>query len=326
MRVEAASELRWSLEWVLQTRTQFGAPQFVTPCRLDPIALDVTEMLNDWFNERLPSLASTIDQMFVTQREAKKRAQFVWASLQEPMELRPGTWLVYRPRDPRAGSLTLDRDDLVQTIVSMAFDPTIFVGAKPAIAGSSLPPLQTGPAAQEGFHLAVPMLVPYEELTQRLAKEVVGQEIIPPVGSRIRIIGIRAYGSGDKLISEVTLSGGVSGTVYLQGKPAIAPDGHTLEFHQFDYTMETSSAVAKFANRVMYDTLREKIVQNSRIEVGDRIEALRRQVERQMNRELTPGMWLQGQVTGLSPRGLYPVQGGIELQFTMDGALHLSIQ
>jgi hypothetical protein len=90
--------------------------------------------------------------------------------------------------------------------------------------------------------------------------------------------------------------------------------------------MDTSSALAKFASRVMYDTLREKIVQNSRIDVGNRIEALRRQVERQMNRELGQGMWLRGEVTSLAPRGIYPVPGGIELQFATDGTLHLIIQ
>jgi len=60
--------------------------------------------------------------------------------------------------------------------------------------------------------------------------------------------------------------------------------------------------------------------------VGDRFEALRARVQRQMNRELSPGMWLEGAVTKFDPRGIYPVPGGIEMQFVLDGTLNLTIQ
>lgn len=326
MNVQAASDLQWSPDWKLQIGTHFGSPRFVTPCRLDPIALDITGMVNGWFAERLPALASSIDRVFSAQTEAKQRAQLIWNALQEPMELRPGTWLTFRPQNPRAGSTILNPDRSVHTVVSMAFDPIIAVGNKPHPDRTPLPPLQTAPAAKEGFHLAVPMLVPYETVNEKLAKEVVGQEIVPPVGSAVRINGIRVYGSSTNLVSEVALSGGVNGLLYLQGIPAIAPDGHTLEFHNFDFTIETSNMLAKFANRMLYETIREKVVESSRIEVGDRIEALRRQVERQMNRQLAKDIWLQGSVTTLAPRGVYPVPDGIELQFAMDGALRVIIQ
>jgi hypothetical protein len=60
--------------------------------------------------------------------------------------------------------------------------------------------------------------------------------------------------------------------------------------------------------------------------VEDRIAGLRSLVQRQMNRELAPGIWLEGAVTKLDPRGIYPVAGGIEVQFVMDGTLNLTIQ
>lgn len=326
MKLEATSEVRWSEHWVVHTNTQFGRPQFQEPCRLSAIDVDVTDLLDEWLNERLPSLASAIDQTFLNHVEAKKRAQIVWEKFQEPMELGSGTWLMYHPQNPRAGSLTLDRDRSVRTTVSMTFDPMIAGGAKPQVDRSPLPSLQIGPTAQEGVHLAVPMLVPYEGLNERLAREVVGEEIIPPVGSRIRITGVRVYGSGNSLISEVSVTGGVNGMLYLQGKPALAPDGHTLEFRDFDFTVDTSNVLVKFTNRMLYNSIREKILPYTKIEVGDRIETLRSRIKRQINRELSPGIWLEGTVTKLDPRGIYPVPGGIEVQFVIDGTLSLTIQ
>ena len=326
MSLEAASDVRWSENWAISTTTQFGRPQFGEPCRLKPIDLDVTELLDEWLNQRLPSLASAIDQTFLKHAEAKKRAQIVWDKFQEPMELRSGTWLMYRPQNPRPGPLTLDIDQAVHTTISLAFDPIIVVGPKPQVNNNLLPSLHIGASAPEGFHLAVPMLIPYEELTEQIAKEVVGSEIIPPVGARIQVTGVRIYGSGNNLISEVTVRGGLNGKLYLQGKPTLTPDGRTLELRQFDFTIETSDMLAKFTNRTMHNAIREKVLPNTKIEVGDRFEALRARVQRQMNRELSPGMWLEGAVTKFDPRGIYPVPGGIEMQFVLDGTLNLTIQ
>lgn len=326
MSLQATSEVRWSDNWTMSTATRFGPPQFGEPCRLKPIDLDVSELLDEWLSQRLPSLASAIDDTFLKHAEAKKRAQIVWEKFQEPMELRPGTWLLYRPQNPRPGPVSLNGDQSVQTTISFAFEPRIVVGPKPRIESNPLPSLQIGPSAQEGFHLAVPMLIPYEELTDRMAKEFVGQEIIPPVGSRIQVTGIRVYGSGNNLISEVTVTGGLNGKLYLQGKPTLTPDGRTLELSHFDFTVETSDRLAKFTNRTMHDTIREKVLPNTKIEVGDRIEGLRSRVQRQMNRELAPGISIGGAITKFDPRGIYPVPGGIEIQFVLDGTLNLSIQ
>ncbi len=326
LKLEASSEVRWGTDWVIQTETRFGRPQFGEPCRLSPIDLDVTELLNDWLNERLPSLATAIDRAFHQQVDAKKRAQMIWESLQEPMELHAGTWLLFRPQDPRAGSLSFDRNESVRTVVSMAFEPLIVVGARPQVDLRPLPPLQTGPTGQEGFHLAVPLLVPYEALNHRLTTEVVGEEIISPVGSNIQITGIRAYGSGDALICEVTMKGGVHGQLYLQGKPALAPDGRTLELRNFKFTMETSNLLVRLANRTMYDTIRDTILPYTRIDLANRTESLRRRVERQMNRALDEDIWIEGSVTTLAPDNIYPVKGGIELQLLIDGTLGISLE
>ncbi|SPP66868.1 hypothetical protein NITLEN_90123 [Nitrospira lenta] len=326
MKLDAASDVRWSEDWLISTTTQFGRPQFGEPCSLKPIDLDVTELVDEWITQRLPSLASAIDQAFLTQVEAKKRAQIVWEKLQEPMELRSGTWLMYHPQNPRPGLLTLDGDQSIHTTISLGFDPMIVVGPKPQVDNNPLPPLHIGAAAPEGFHLAMPMLVPYEELSARLAEEIVGQEIIPLVGSRITITGIRTYGSGNNLIIEVTVTGGVNGTLYLQGKPSLTPDGQTLELSEFNFTIDTSNLLARFTNLAAHNIILEKILPNMKIDVAGRMAGLRSLIQRQMNRELAPGIWLEGTVTRLDPRGIYPVPGGIEVQFVLDGTLNLTIQ
>ncbi|WP_455243928.1 DUF4403 family protein [Petrachloros mirabilis] len=326
MKLEAYSEVQWSEDWVVHTATSFGRPQFGEPCRLNPIGFDITELLDEWFAQRLPPLAAAIDHTFLKQAEAKNRARIIWEKFQEPMELRPGIWLTYHPQNPRAGSIQLNRDQSVQTSVSMVFDPVIVVGAKPKVDISALPKLQTGTMSQDGFHLAVPMLVPWEELTERVGQEAVGSEISPPVGSRIQVTGVQLYGSGNHLISEVTVTGGVNGKLYIQGRPSLTPDGATLEFRDFEFTVDTSNLLVKVTNRIMYDSIRDRVLPHTKIDLRDRIDVLRNRIEKQMNRELASGIWIQGEVTKLEPRAIYPVPGGMELQLVIDGTLDLIIQ
>jgi hypothetical protein len=76
----------------------------------------------------------------------------------------------------------------------------------------------------------------------------------------------------------------------------------------------------------LYDAIREKVLPNTRIDVGDRIAGLRSRIQRHMNRELAPDIWIEGAVTKFDPRSIYPVPGGIEVQFALDGTLNLTIQ
>ncbi|HSE58739.1 MAG TPA: DUF4403 family protein, partial [Nitrospiraceae bacterium] len=189
-----------------------------------------------------------------------------------------------------------------------------------------LPPLQLGrSAAAEGLHLGIPMLVSYEELNRRLVPQVVGEEIRPPVGAPIKVTGLQVYGSGDRLIAAVTVAGGVNGTLYLAGQPSLDPGTQILEFRGFNFTMETKNVLAKATDRMMHDAILEKVLPDTKIDLRDRFEELRNRIERQFTRELVPGTWLEGSVTQLVPRGIYPTEQGLEIHLVVDGNLKLTV-
>jgi hypothetical protein len=189
-----------------------------------------------------------------------------------------------------------------------------------------LPPLQLGqPAATEGLHLRLPLLVSYEELNRRLIPQVVGEEIRPPVGAPIKVTDLQVYGSGDQLIAAVVVSGGVNGTLYLAGRPSLDPTTQVLEFREFDFTMETKNVLAKATNRMMHRAILEQVLPDTKLDLRDHFEDLRNRIERQFTRELLPDTWLEGSVTRMEPRGLYPTQDGLEVHLVVDGNLKLTI-
>ena len=326
LRLTATSLLTWTESWRLHTTTTFGPPTLADECRLAPLIADVGPLLTAGLNERLPSFAAAIDRTVMEQAEAKRRAEMIWQRIQEPVELKRGMWLAYRPSGAQAGPITAEGEATVRSVVSLVFNPLITLGTKPVLPPTPLPPLLLGrPTAAEGVHLGVPILVSYEELNRRLAPQVVGEEIRPPVGAPIKVTGLEVYGSGDRLIAAVTVAGGVNGTLYLAGRPSLDPGTQILEFRGFNFTMETKNVLAKATDRMMHDAILEKVLPDTKIDLRDRFEELRNRIERQLTRELVPGTWLEGSVSKMEPRGLYPTQNGLEVQLVVDGNLTLTI-
>ncbi|MGE3152555.1 MAG: DUF4403 family protein [Nitrospiraceae bacterium] len=326
LRLTATSLLSWAESWRLHTITTFEPPALVDDCRLTPLMADVGPLLAAGLKERLPPLATAIDRTVAERAEAKQRAEGIWQRLQEPVELKRGMWLAFRPSGAQAGPITPDGEASVQSVVSLAFHPTVTLGPKPPVPVLPLPPLQLDKvAAPEGLHLSIPVQVSYEELNRRLMPQVVGEEIQPPVGSATKVTDLQVYGSGDRLIAAVSVSGGVNGTLYLAGRPSLDTATQVLEFREFGYTMETKNVLAKTINRMMYDAILEQVLPDTRIDLRDLFEDLRNRIERQLTRELVPGTWLEGSVTQLTPRGIYPTENGLEIQVVVDGNLKLTI-
>jgi len=80
------------------------------------------------------------------------------------------------------------------------------------------------------------------------------------------------------------------------------------------------------ANWLFYDDLLARLEPRTRIDLSHRLEEFRRQLSRTLTRELTPGTWLEGTVTNLGPRAVYPAPGGVEILLVADGFLELSVR
>ena len=248
MNLAARSVLSWSDRWRLRSRTTFDEPVFVEPCLLEGLDYDATPVLKAVLQPRLAALAQSIDRIVRERTEAKQRAEMVWQKLQEPIELTPNQWLEFHPRDARISPITSNGTLVLLTSVNLVMEPKVVSGPKPDIAVIPLPPLQLAPLPLEGFHLALPITVDYPRINQRLEQEMVGQQFQTPVGEDVKVEGVQLYGSGDRLILALQVSGGVNGNLYATGTPVFDEGLGTLKFVDLDFTVDTRNVLVKSAN------------------------------------------------------------------------------
>jgi hypothetical protein len=74
------------------------------------------------------------------------------------------------------------------------------------------------------------------------------------------------------------------------------------------------------------DNILAQLEPHTRIDLSEHVGALRSRLARALTRQVAPDTWLEGSVTGLQPRAIYPVPGGVEVQVIADGSLQLSVR
>ena len=326
LNLAARSALTWSDEWRLQSHTTFAEPVFVEPCQLAGLDLDATPLLKAVLQPRLVALGQSIDRIIRRRTEAKKRAETVWQKLQEPIELSPNQWLVSNPSDARVGPITSNGTLFVKTSVNLVMEPKIVSGSKPEAVPTSLPPLQLAALPLEGFHLALPISLEYARINQRLEEEMLGQEFQTPLGDTLKVEGVQFYGSGDKLILALRVSGGVNGNLYATGTPVFEEGLGILRFVDLDFTVDTRNVLVRSANWMFHENILSSLKAHAVIDLSSQLQTLRSRLETALTRDLGPGARLQAEVLTLRPRGVYPTASGVEVHIIADGAMWVELR
>ncbi|HJT19866.1 MAG TPA: DUF4403 family protein [Nitrospira sp.] len=325
VRLIARSRLSWTDRWTVKSDTTFDPPQFRDACLLTGLNTDATPIVRSIMEARLPSLAAAIDAKVKERSESRARAQKVWAQLQRPRELGQDRWLLLNPQDAQVSPILAD-GQLIRTSINLILQPQIRSGPAPAAQDRPLPPLRLSPTSFEGFHLVVPVFAEYAAINRRMEQRLVGQRYKPPIGDAVEITSAQLYGSGEHLIVELGVTGGMNGKLYATGKPVYDRQTRILRFEQFNYTTDTRNVVVHSADALFHQDFLARIEPETRIDLSDRMDNLRSRLSSLLTQEVEPGVWLKGTVTTLDALGVYPVPGGVEVQVVADGVMHLSVR
>ena len=325
IRLIARSSFEWTDHWTLRSHTVFDPVDFPDACLLKSLDVDGTPIVQSIVHSHLPSVAAAIDQRVKDRSESRQRAQKVWNTLQQPLELGPGQWLILNPMYTQVSPIDLE-GQTIDTSVNLTLKPLMQVGSVPVAEDRPLPPLHLMPIDLDGFHLALPAIAEYGVINRRLAQRLVGQEFTTPLGKSITITSANMYGSGEDLIVEVGLTGAMNGKLYATGQPVYDSAERVLRFERFDYTVDTKNRVVQSADSAFHQRFLARIEPETRIDLSDRIEELRVRLSSLLTREVDSGLWFEGTVNRLEVRGIYPVSNGVEVQIVADGYLNLSLR
>jgi len=283
------------------------------------------------FNEDLKHL-SNIEEKF----------KEVWDEMQEPILLGDGIWLQVFPHHVSVGDTRIipdPKNPRMETIFELYAVPRVIIGGKPETKKVKLPPLQDYIPGGEGFHIVTNLKIKFDQLNQLLMAPKTGiVNMALPGGEdyNVRLKSVRMYGAGEKIVVEAKVDYSpllnmskepAHLTVYLLGTPTYHEKTQVIDFPDMDFDVKSSDFLVQMVDFLDSDGIRKALRKNAVIPVGKDLAALRKQLDKMLNRKLGPHVTLKINVTSMKMQEAFVSDYGIEGRVAIDGdgAVDLSL-
>lgn len=332
-RVAIVSNMELTDTWTLEPRTRVLAQPLTRSqrdrCKVTALRIDVTDKVLAAARAALQKELTQFDRR-VACFDLYAEAQKVWDVLQSPLRLTDSLWLAIDPRAVRIGLLKVKGDTLVTT-VGLSANPRIVGGPRPPPSVRPMPAPQDSATQPPALYLLTEAQVPYDVVSVILTEELRGTKI--RAGSRtlvVRRLQLSAVGDGRVAVG-LGVTGAVNGTLYAVGHPAFDTATAELFMPDLAYDIGTRSALVGALSWLAQGTIEDFLRTRVRIKVGHIIEQGRELLDRNLNRQLVPGVQLRAAVQGarvlgvraaphaLLARGVASGQGELVLDLKPEG-------
>ena len=338
--IKLHTRLIWDPSWRLRSITTLLPVDYAKPCEVTWLDIDITRRFVAPVVERqLEAVAKLIDRTVPALANIRPQAEEIWKALQQPTELAPRTWLVLEPIDvalsPISGTGTS-----VTTTLALRAQTRVVVGQKPAVIPRALPALKSGASAVPAV-MRVPfdLELPYEEASRIASRDYAGKTV-KVEGRPLTIESIRFAPStngrlpGTRLVVEAVIDyrGGAlrnyRGVVVLEGTPRFDPATSSIVVPDLDYTLDPKrrGVLARIAERAAHDSIRQRLRDSARFELGPRITEIRAEMSRALNRQLAPGVFLRGRADAIEPVSVTPLANVIVARVVATGAAEVEVR
>jgi hypothetical protein len=245
-------------------------------------------------------------------------AESVWGDMQQPLKLTDSLWLLINPVSVRFLTPTLVGDTLLWQ-AGLEAAPRVVGGARPpATELALLPPDRSAPPPSTLLIRSEGSL-PYDVAEAILSKALQGNEI-QIAGRTLVVQHLKPTPLGDGRVAVgLTVSGAAEGTLYAVGRPQIDSTGRlTMPDLTLDAgtTGALSGALAWLAST---DAIQKFLREAISVDLAPTIEEGRLLAQKNMNRELAPGVHLRATLPSAKPIGVWAGSRALVAQVVVQG-------
>ncbi len=322
-RVSVAYTTRFKIssDFKFKTSTQLTKFQTIDPCEITVFSYDATDKLRKEVTTVLNDLEKDIDDQ-IASIDIRTDIEEVWKMLASPTSLgKYGYFTAY----PKAVSLSNIRFDkkVAYVDLSLTFTPQISTH-KPEMVVPKLPNLSEH-KTHKGFDIDVDIVAGYDSLSSILTSELKGKSVTIK-NNEVIFTSIEIQGAATKQLNlKVDFDGKRQGTLYLVGTPVFDSAAQKIYFPDLTFDLKTKDALLKSAKWMFNSKITNMMREYAIFDLTPHIDEMKTMIQKEMNRELTKGVKLNGNVTDLKLVGIYPQLNQLIIRINSTGDLKLTM-
>lgn len=327
LRVQVTYDL--TSDWHLATKTRLldAAPLSTQPrdrCQIGVISYDATDKIVDAAKDGIAKALVGVDRKLAHTSLAKPIGG-IWATLQKPIGISQGRlWLQINPTAISVGGVTVV-DSMLTIRLGLTASPQMLAGSRPPDAALPLPPLGHEIAGGDTAIVLLEGIMLYAAANQALDRRVRGKSF-KAVGGKVKIEKVvAAPAGGGRLSLGVQLSGRVRGTIYAVGTPKYDPQTDLISVPDLAFDANTMNALGGALAWLVQGPFLTMVRDNAQLTAADLMKLVLELANKNLNRELTTGVFLRGSLATAQPIHIRATGDGLTVRARAAGRLWLEI-
>ncbi|MES2516498.1 MAG: DUF4403 family protein [Bacteroidota bacterium] len=296
--------------------------------RLAGIDISISGLVERALNSKQDAILKALDDAVRKNVEIKKYIVQAWNTALQPYLLseKYRTWLKITPTELQMTPLTTVNNKVKATIGIKAYTETI-TGVKPTyLPVTTVPDLKLVTTIPDDFQVGIIAEIPLSEAAKLTSDTLVGQNFSFKDGKyNVQVTDIDIYGDQEKMVIKSGLKGSINGKIYYKGTPAYDPATRSVYLDNFDYDLKTRNVLISTANWFFQGKFAKNMKDALTFNIGGQIDEMKKQVQANLNKPVSKGITLNGNVTDLTPDKVYLTPNSIIAVINAKGKLDIKI-
>jgi len=318
-------QLLWTgdgkVTWLREATTM----QWLRPCQLTAFKIDLESVAN------LPFVRQKVEEAIAAQLEklpetiaVRPIAEKAWNQLVLPREVNKGMWLCMRPESLSVSRLVGTGKVLATTVTVAARPQMILSSTAPVLEKPALPRIRNvaqAPASNFSVDFTAELGLPYADslLTSILSAkpyQAGSREVVVKTG--------KIYASGGKAVLGIGLMKPFEGNVYVLGVPVFDTAAQMLRFDSLDFSLSTSSTLAKSANWLLHGTFKDALGGMAKVDFAKQLSDIRQKLSK-LDIPAGEGVYLRGGMNRVVPSAVAISANSLRVHVRAEGQMRVDV-
>lgn len=329
IRLTLATKYDIAENWTLRTTSRLVGMEAVSKeerdqCEMSVLKLDVTGKVVDGARGAIEGMLKKADHQ-LAQISLRKPITGIWYKLQKPISIAKGTLsLEIRPQSIALGPIKAQDSNLVARLDLLA-SPRLVSGVKEVPDSLPLPSLGRTTSGTDTAVVLIEGVLAYAAANNMLSKALDGKKF-GKWWARITIEDVTALPAGNgRIVLAVKVKGKVHGTLYAVGTPAYDPATDLITVPDLAFDVRSQDALAGMASWLVNGPFLEEVRGLAKIPASALLENVVDIANKELNRELSNGVFLRGQLDKATARNVVAAQRGLVARAHATGRLWVEI-